>query len=195
MPINYKSRREIEMMRKAGRVLHRVVQQMRSAVAPGVTTKELDDIARAETIHSGAVSMILNYPTYKPSEGFPGFTCVSINEQVVHGIPSTRRLVEGDILSLDMGAKLEGFFGDCAVTIPVGRVADGAAELLRVTVNADTNKTTNVKSHGARWARLEIMAATSAADAKAVKRALHPVLPIAGCSLKGVVGKVASWHL
>jgi methionyl aminopeptidase len=133
MPINYKSRREIEMMRKAGRVLHRVVQQMRAAVAPGVTTKELDDIARAETSRSGAVSMILNYPTYKAGEGFPGFTCVSINEQVVHGIPGARKLKEGDIVKLDVAIALNGYVADTATTVPVGRVQPKVQRLLDVT--------------------------------------------------------------
>jgi methionyl aminopeptidase len=72
-------------------------------------------------------------PAFKGYHGFPATVCVSINEQVVHGIPSTRKLVEGDILSIDMGAKLDGFFGDCAVTVPVGRVSAQAEELLRVT--------------------------------------------------------------
>ena len=75
-------------------------------------------------------------PAFKGYHGYPATVCASVNEQVVHGIPSTRPLVEGDILSIDMGAKLDGFFGDCAVTVPVGEVSPEAAELLRVTEEA-----------------------------------------------------------
>jgi methionyl aminopeptidase len=75
-------------------------------------------------------------PAFKGYHGYPATVCASVNEQVVHGIPSERALVEGDILSIDMGAQLEGFFGDCAVTVPIGRVSDEAATLLRVTEDA-----------------------------------------------------------
>ena len=95
--------------------------------APGVTTGALDAVAEARVRAAGAE------PAFKGYHGYPATVCVSVNEQVVHGIPSKRRLVEGDILSIDMGAKLDGFFGDCAVTVPIGRVSEDAASLLRVT--------------------------------------------------------------
>src|SRR3954470_23061652 len=98
MPIVLKSRREIEMMRRAGAVLQDLINKMKAACAPGVTTRELDEIARAEMEKSGATSPIKNYPTYKPNEGFPGYTCISINEEVVHGIPGPRKLKDGDIV-------------------------------------------------------------------------------------------------
>jgi len=99
-------------------------------VAPGVTTQAIDALADARVREAGAE------PAFKGYHGYPATVCASINEQVVHGIPSKRRLVEGDIISIDMGAKLDGFFGDCAVTVPVGRVSAEAADLLRVTEEA-----------------------------------------------------------
>ncbi len=87
--------------------------------APGVTTQEIDAVAEARVRAAGAE------PAFKGYHGYPATICASVNEQVVHGIPSTRKLVEGDILSIDMGAKLDGFFGDCAVTVPIGTVCAG----------------------------------------------------------------------
>ena len=96
-------------------------------VAPGVTTADLDAAAERLVRAAGAE------PAFKGYRGYPCTLCASVNEQVVHGIPSARALVEGDIISLDMGVKLNGFYGDSAVTVPVGRVSDEAATLLRVT--------------------------------------------------------------
>ena len=97
---------------------------------PGVTTEDIDRAAERLVRAEGAE------PAFKGYHGYPATVCVSANEQVVHGIPSKRPLVEGDILSIDMGAKLDGFFGDCAVTVPIGRVSPEAIELLRVTEEA-----------------------------------------------------------
>src|SRR5690349_18715028 len=96
-------------------------------VAPGVTTEEIDAFAEDQVRAAGAE------PAFKGYHGYPATICASVNEQVVHGIPSRQKLVEGDILSIDMGAKLEGYFGDSAVTVPVGAVSADAAKLLRVT--------------------------------------------------------------
>jgi methionyl aminopeptidase len=98
--------------------------------APGVTTQELDATAEARVRAAGAE------PAFKGYHGYPATVCVSANEQVVHGIPSPRKLADGDILSIDMGAKLDGFFGDCAVTVPIGRIPAEAEKLLRVTEEA-----------------------------------------------------------
>jgi methionyl aminopeptidase len=92
-----------------------------------VTTQDIDALAEQRVREAGAE------PAFKGYHGYPATVCASINEQVVHGIPSSRALVEGDILSIDMGAKLDGFFGDSAVTVPVGKVSPVAIELLRVT--------------------------------------------------------------
>jgi methionyl aminopeptidase len=105
----------------------RVLQQLRVAVAPGVTTAELDALAEREILAAGAV------PAFKGYKGYPASICASVNEQVVHGIPSSRVLRDGDIISIDLGAKLAGFYGDSAVTVGVGRISTQAAELLRVT--------------------------------------------------------------
>src|SRR5687768_15776059 len=133
MPIYLKSKREIEMMRQAGSVLHRVVSRMRSAVAVGVATQELDDIARHETEKAGATSMILNYPEYRPNTGFPGFTCISVNEEVVHGIPGPRKLKDGDVVKLDVAISLNGYVADTATTVGVGKVSPKVQKLLDIT--------------------------------------------------------------
>jgi methionyl aminopeptidase len=99
-------------------------------VVPGVTTTDIDAVAERLVRDAGAE------PAFKGYHGYPATVCASVNEQVVHGIPTARPLAEGDILSLDMGARLDGFFGDCAVTVPVGQVAPAAADLLRVTEEA-----------------------------------------------------------
>jgi methionyl aminopeptidase len=125
-----RSKAEIEKLRRVNQLVARILAELRRMVAPGVTTKEIDAAAETMVREAGA------NPAFKGYHGYPATVCASINEQVVHGIPSARRLVEGDVLSLDMGAKLEGFFGDCAVTVPVGQVSPEAAELLRVTEEA-----------------------------------------------------------
>lgn len=121
---------EIEAMRRAGRAAARACQRVKEAVRPGVRTVELariaEDVLRAE----GAT------PSFKGYQGFPAAICASVNYEVVHGIPGERRLKEGDVVSLDIGAYLGGFHGDTAVTVPVGTVAPEVALLLRVTEEA-----------------------------------------------------------
>lgn len=133
MPVILKSRREIELMRKAGAVLHRMVSRMKAAAAVGVTTGELDEIARQTLEEAGATSPIKNYPDYEPGKGFPGYTCISINEEVVHGIPGPRVLKEGDIVKIDAALTLNGYCADTAVTVPVGNVSPKVQKLLDVT--------------------------------------------------------------
>jgi len=122
-----KSAAEIERMRAPNELVANVLAELSSLVAPGVTTADLDAAAERLVRAAGAE------PAFKGYRGYPCTLCASVNEQVVHGIPSARALVEGDIISLDMGVKLNGFYGDSAVTVPVGRVSDEAATLLRVT--------------------------------------------------------------
>ena len=100
---------------------------MREAVAPGVTTKDLDEVAREVITSHGAI------PSFKGYHGYPGNICASVNEEVVHGIPGSRKLQEGDIVSVDCGATYNGFVGDSAVTIPVGKIDPVSEQLLRVT--------------------------------------------------------------
>ena len=118
---------EIEKLRRVNQLVGRILAELRQLIVPGATTEEIDATAEALVREAGAE------PAFKGYQGFPATVCASVNEQVVHGIPSSRQLVEGDVLSLDMGAKLDGFFGDCAVTVPVGRVSTDATRLLRVT--------------------------------------------------------------
>ena len=122
-----RSRQEIEKLRRVNQLVAQVLAELRQLAAPGVTTEEIDQLAERLVRAEGAE------PAFKGYHGYPATVCVSANEQVVHGIPSKRRLVEGDILSIDMGAKLDGFFGDCAVTVPIGRISPDASRLLRVT--------------------------------------------------------------
>lgn len=121
-----KSKKELEKMRAAGRLIAQVREELRRLVAPGVTTLELDRAAERMIRDAGAL------PTFKGYHGFPYSICASVNEQVVHGFPSDYALREGDIFSLDCGATLEGFVGDTATTIPVGRVSEDMLKLIRV---------------------------------------------------------------
>lgn len=133
MPIILKSRSEIEAMRRAGAVGRAILDKMSAAVAPGVTTGQLNEIARVELEKAGAIATSKNYPTYKPGEGYPAETCISVNEEVVHGIPGDRALKNGDIVSLDLALKHEGFCADMAVTLGVGQVSPANVKLLDVT--------------------------------------------------------------
>lgn len=133
MPIVLKTRREIEMMRRAGHVGREVLARMEKAAVPGVSTGELDELARIELDRFGAVALSKNYPTYKDGEGFPGYTCISVNEEVVHGIPGRRTLKEGDIVTLDLALSLEGYCCDTATTVGVGKINPAAQRLLDVT--------------------------------------------------------------
>ncbi|HLG57268.1 MAG TPA: type I methionyl aminopeptidase [Vicinamibacterales bacterium] len=125
-----RSQSEIEKLRRVNQLVARILAELRQTVAPGVTTLDLDQLAEKRVREAGAE------PAFKGYHGYPATVCASVNEQVVHGIPSKRALVSGDIVSIDMGAKLDGFYGDCAVTVPVETVPAAAATLLRVTEEA-----------------------------------------------------------
>jgi methionyl aminopeptidase len=125
--ITLKSEEDIAKIAAAGRVVARVLTELSAAVAPGVTTLELDRLAERISSEMGA------RPSFKGYQGFPASICASVNEQVIHGIPNRIPLAEGDIVGLDYGAYLDGFHADSAVTVPVGRVDDETARLLRVT--------------------------------------------------------------
>ena len=123
-----RSAAELERMREAGRLVGEVLTALAATVAPGVTTAELDALAEKRIAAAGAT------PAFKGYHGYPATICASINEEVIHGIPSGRRVLhEGDIISIDVGASLDGYFGDSAMTLPVGQVSEEAATLLRVT--------------------------------------------------------------
>jgi methionyl aminopeptidase len=118
---------EIAVMAKASKVVAEALEVLKSAVKPGVTTDDLDRLAEAEIRSRGAM------PAFKGYRNYPKTLCASVNEQVVHGIPSKRVLKEGDIVGLDLGAIVGGFYGDSAVTVAVGRIDEKAATLVRVT--------------------------------------------------------------
>src|SRR5438270_13706895 len=121
-----KSAEELAKMRRAGRVVAEMHEKCIGAAGPGVTTAELDRVAREVLERRNARSNFLNY------HGFPAVICTSPNNVIVHGIPGDYRLEEGDILSLDRGAIVEGYHGDAAVTIPIGQVHEHAARLMQV---------------------------------------------------------------
>lgn len=134
--ISIKSQREIDKMKKAGEVVMLVLNKMEEVIAPGVTTRELDRIA-AEVIKSkGAIPSFKGVPCPYGGMDYPGVICASVNEEVIHGIPGDRVLKEGDIISIDTGAILDGFHGDAARTYPVGTVSPEALRLIRVTEEA-----------------------------------------------------------
>jgi methionyl aminopeptidase len=138
-----RSAAEIEKLARVNALVARVLRELAAAVRPGVTTADLDAIAEQRLREAGAE------PAFKGYHGYPATICASVNEEVVHGIPSPRALVEGDIISIDMGAKLDGFYGDSAVTVPVGAVSAEAQRLLDVTKTALDRAVAAVKA-GAR---------------------------------------------
>ncbi|NHM28536.1 type I methionyl aminopeptidase [Desulfofundulus sp. TPOSR] len=128
--IMIKSQRELRYMRDAGRVVAGVLGELSRAIKPGVTTAELDRLAEDFILARGA------RPAFKGLYGFPASICTSVNEQVVHGIPGLRKLESGDIISIDVGAEINGYFGDGAATFPVGEISPEAKKLLAVTEEA-----------------------------------------------------------
>jgi methionyl aminopeptidase len=125
--INLKTDHEIEMMARAGRALESVVEELKTACRAGVRTIELDRLAERRIRAAGARPGFLGY------QGFPNSICVSINDEAVHGIPGKRRIEEGDIVSLDLGLVLDGFWADMGCTVGVGRVSPEARDLMRAT--------------------------------------------------------------
>jgi methionyl aminopeptidase len=150
MPIVIKTRREIELMRAAGRLGRQILVKMAAAARPGVTTGELDELAQRELERAGARALSKNYPSYRAGEGFPGHTCISVNEEVVHGIPGPRELRDGDIATLDLALSLDGYCADTAMTLPIGDVPASARRLLDVTRQTLDLALANIKP-GKRW--------------------------------------------
>ena len=125
-----KSASELARMRAANLLVAEVLAEIKELAVPGFTTAELDATAEMRVREAGAV------PAFKGYRGYPATVCISVNEEVVHGIPSSRKLAEGDIVSLDMGVLKDGFYGDAALTVGVGRISERAAALLSVTEQA-----------------------------------------------------------
>lgn len=130
MGIEIKSNREIELMRKAGEIVAIVLDILKKRIKPGIITEELDTIAIEELNRQGAKS------SFKGYRGYPAHLCVSVNDELVHGIPGKRVLKEGDIVTIDFGAVYNGFHGDAARTIAVGEISDTAKKLIDTTDNA-----------------------------------------------------------
>ncbi|MCI0338348.1 MAG: type I methionyl aminopeptidase [Acidobacteria bacterium] len=122
-----KSRSEIERMRRSGLIVAETLRDLRRMVEPGITTRDLDAYAEKKIRSAGA------YPTFKGYRGFPASICASINDEVVHGIPSERKLREGDIIKLDCGATLEGYVGDAAISVGVGEISPELERLMQIT--------------------------------------------------------------
>lgn len=128
--IEIKTKEEIEIMREGGKILTEITKELEKMVRPGITTKELDRAAEALVLKSGSKCSFLGY------QGYPACLCASINEEIVHAIPSARILKEGDIISLDLGILYKGFHTDMAVTVPCGKVSPEINRLIRVTRKA-----------------------------------------------------------
>lgn len=122
--IIYKSEEEIWAIKKSSQIVAKILGELETMIRPGIQTKELDEYAEKRTREMDAV------PAFKGYSGYPCSLCTSINEEIVHGIPSSRTLCEGDIISLDFGVKLNGFYGDAAVTCPVGEISPEARKLI-----------------------------------------------------------------
>jgi methionyl aminopeptidase len=129
--ITLKSTREIEIMRRANVIVAEVLQELKRRVAPGVTTLELDAVAEEMTVKKNAIPAFKGYSV--AGRVYPRCLCASVNDEIVHGIPSNRALREGDIVGLDYGVIYEGFYGDSALTVAVGKVSEEAQRLIEVT--------------------------------------------------------------
>lgn len=140
-------------MRMAGRVVHRVLERCREMCVPGTTTREIDDEAYRIFSADGATGLFKNYPTYKPGEGFPANLCISVNEEVVHGIASDRVIQNGDIVGIDCGVAVDGWCGDSATTVMVGDVAPETESLCEVTQEVLQLAIENVRP-GRRWSQV-----------------------------------------
>ena len=125
--IRIKSLQEIQKMRAAGRIVAEVFEVLKPHIVPGITTYELDKIAAEHIVKSGATCSFYNY------SGYPGHVCISVNEEVIHGIPGKKKLKDGDIVSVDVGACIDGYHGDAARTFAVGDISPDAKKLIDVT--------------------------------------------------------------
>lgn len=128
--IAIRSEEEIALIKKAGKILSQTLKVLEKRAGPGVETRQLDAIARDEILNRGG------YPAFKGYRGFPGNICISVNEAVVHGIPSDRKLRDGDIVSLDVGVRFRDYYADAAVTVGIGKISQVARDLMDVTRKA-----------------------------------------------------------
>ncbi|MBP9839186.1 MAG: M24 family metallopeptidase, partial [Proteobacteria bacterium] len=134
MGIQLKTKSELEIMRRANMIVYEVLQELAELAVPGVSTKDIDTKAAELTKSHGALPAFLDYPS--GSSGVPAFSgviCASVNEAIVHGLPNSTPLKEGDILSIDYGCVFEGYYGDSAITVPIGKISAENQKLLDVT--------------------------------------------------------------
>jgi methionyl aminopeptidase len=150
--IPIKSRRELETMREAARHVAEILLELRERVRPGITTAELDRFAEKAIAARGVRSSFKGYDPHGLPK-YPAVLCVSVNDEIVHGIPGPRVLEDGDIVSLDFGVSVDGYHGDSAVTVPVGEISDEAERLLRVS-RQSLNEAMEVMKPGARLSDL-----------------------------------------
>ncbi|MDH3583996.1 MAG: type I methionyl aminopeptidase [Phycisphaerae bacterium] len=154
MAICLKSTDQIDHMRQAGRLVHEALQRCRAICEPGVTTARLDQEAEEVLAESGAIGLFKNYPAPSPNvPPFPAVTCVSVNEQVVHGIPGDRVVADGDLVSIDFGVRINGWCGDAATTILVGQVRPAWKKLCQVTEHVLQVAIENLRP-GRRWSEI-----------------------------------------
>jgi methionyl aminopeptidase len=140
--ITVKTPEEIKIMSEGGRILSKIMIEVEKMVKPGITTKELDRAAEALILSKGAT------PSFKGFNNFPASLCTSVNEEIVHGIPSGRILKDGDIISLDLGLLYKGFHSDMAVTVPVGKVSPGVNRVIKVAKKALKRGISHVRPGG-----------------------------------------------
>lgn len=153
MAIRLKSKAEIEKIRAAGRVVRKVLNRCQEICKPGVTTREIDEEAYRVYTAEGARGLFKNYPTYRSGEGFPANLCISVNEEVVHGIASDRQIRDGDIVGVDCGVQLDGWCGDAATTIMVGNVRPEVKKLCEATQHVLGIAIENIRP-GRRWSQI-----------------------------------------
>ena len=128
--IPIKSGKDLQMLRRSGQILSAVMRKVQKSVRPGITTLDIDRLSQELIIKEKAIAAFKGY------KGFPATACVSVNEEIVHGIPASRVILEGDIVSIDLGVNYQGYFSDMAVTLPVGRVDERKKKLIEVTRKA-----------------------------------------------------------
>jgi methionyl aminopeptidase len=128
--ISIKSKKDLEMLKKSGQILARIMNRLEKCIMPGVATADIERLAEKLVLEESVL------PAFKGYKGFPASICTSINEEIVHGIPGERKLKEGDIVSIDLGVNYKGYFSDAAVTLPVGKVNSGIKKLIEVTQGA-----------------------------------------------------------
>jgi len=171
MAITLKSRREIELMRKAGFVVAKVLSKLEKMAEPGLSTARLDEVAMQMSVDAGAECLFKGVKNPYARDPFPGAICASLNEQIVHGIPSEAvKLNNGDILSIDFGVKLDGYCADSALTVAIGEVSEEKRKLMEVTRHVLGMVIAKVRP-GIKWSQIaaEMQAYTKAAGFSVVK--------------------------